>query len=343
MGVGKQKIAECVRPHGMLVGLTTMDAKTAGTTEGSFLKAPIVIALVLSLLLVVGVLIGAKMVYNSAATQPVSMSVLNSPYADSAECADLIDSLPEEFLGHQRAELVEPKPSGAAAWQSNSQERITLRCGVDLPLQYTALSPTTHVDGVEWLRVVDTTPQSTMQSWYTVNRFPVVAISTDALGLGDQDFSSAALSEALSALKEQEATPYPLPLEQVAATQPAPDSCQALADALPATIGENPAYARYEGDAAGDLTAVWTADGYESIEIRCGVDFPASYAAGAQLQQINDVTWFEDTTVGNGTTASTWFALGRETVVAVSVPQASGNAALVEFSKAIEETLAATD
>lgn len=71
--------------------------------------------------------------------------------------------------------------------------------------------------------------------------------------------------------------------------------------------------------------------------VRCGVAFPSAYEAGAQIQQIDSVAWFEDTTLGNGTTASTWYALGREIVVAVSVPQNSGNAALVEMTKIIEK------
>ena len=39
--------------------------------------------------------------------------------------------------------------------------------------------------------------------------------------------------------------------------------------------------------------------------------------------------------LGNGTTASTWFVLNAPELVAVSVPQSSGNAAVVAVSEAI--------
>jgi len=63
------------------------------------------------------------------------------------------------------------------------------------------------------------------------------------------------------------------------------------------------------------------------------------YAPGAQLQQVNDIPWFEDTTLANGTTSSTWFALDREAEVAVSMPQSAGNAVIVGISSAINEHL----
>ncbi|WP_025252675.1 DUF3515 domain-containing protein [Corynebacterium vitaeruminis] len=314
-----------------------MDARQ----DNSFKRTPILLALILALVLVVGVMVGAKLVYQKAANQPVGMSVIDAPLASSEQCSQLVDALPAKFLGHKRAELVEPKPDGAAAWQSNSQQQITLRCGVNLPLQYTALSPTTTIDGTEWLRVVDTTPQSTLQTWYTVNRSPVVAISTDEEGLGDNDFTSAALNDALSNLDTTQAQPQPTPLTDLAAGESG--SCSALADALPDEFGTDPTYSRYTGDQLGNLTAAWTVDGYEPVALRCGVAFPAAYQAGAKLQQINGVAWFEDTTVGNGTTAATYYSVNRTNVVAVSVPQASGDAALVEFTKAIEQTIASTE
>ena len=73
--------------------------------------------------------------------------------------------------------------------------------------------------------------------------------------------------------------------------------------------------------------------------LRCGVAPAPGYAPGAQLQQVNDIPWFEDTTLANGTTSSTWFALDHEAEVAVSMPQSAGNAVIVGISSAISEHL----
>ena len=48
--------------------------------------------------------------------------------------------------------------------------------------------------------------------------------------------------------------------------------------------------------------------------------------------------WFEDTTLAGGTTASTWFALGRDVNVALSVPQDVATDALVDMSDALAKT-----
>ena len=77
-------------------------------------KTLIYVSLGLALALVVGVLVGSKVVMQKLNNQPVSLSELPSPMADSPECAQLIDSLPDELAGHRRTELLDPAPAGAA-------------------------------------------------------------------------------------------------------------------------------------------------------------------------------------------------------------------------------------
>ncbi|WP_115684721.1 DUF3515 domain-containing protein [Corynebacterium senegalense] len=291
------------------------------------------VSLALAVALVIGVLAGAKFFFDRVALQPVSMTELPSPKAGSAECAQLVDALPTSLADHRRAELAEPAPAGAAAWQSSSTERVTLRCGVDAPAQYNEYSPTEEVGGTRWLRVDDATPGSTMTTWYSVDRDPVVAVTSDEAGLNGHD-PRAELD--LSALPQAQLRPAPAPLSDLA-SGPA-EGCSALMADLPGTVAEG--FERLGADRVGAAdTAVWVAEGREPIVVRCGVADPENYEPGIQLYQVNDVTWFEDTTLANGTTSATWFALGRGAVVAANLPQAEGNEAVTTLSEAIARSL----
>ena len=292
-------------------------------------RTAIYLSLVLAVALVLGVVVGAKLVFERAAKQPVSMTALPAPLADSPECADFVAGLPDELIGHDRAEIAEPAPAGVAAWSSSSVEQVTLRCGVDLPLQYTDYAPTEMIDGVEWLLITDATPGSTLASWFTVDRTPVVAVTADEESLGRADNPVEGLSEGMATLAAADHEPFPAPLSGLAAGDGS--RCGDLMDNLPGTIADG--YSRI--DVAEPLTAAWAAPGLEPVVLRCGVAPPENYEAGLQLNQVNDVVWFEDTTLANGTTSSTWFALGRDVDVAVSVPQATGNAAVVTLSEII--------
>lgn len=310
--------------------------------EASFKRGPIALALALAIVLVVGVLGGAKLVYDRVAHRPVAMTSANSPEAESPECASLIGALPHKVLGHKRAELADPAPAGAAAWQSDSTHRVTLRCGVNLPLQYTQLSELSLIDETSWLEVRDTTPGSTFRTWYAVDRFPVVALTADDAGLGKATSPIPELSSAVASLRKETAQPNPLPLQSLQQdadprTNAHSGRCTELMSDLPEHFGDSPQYSRRDVPGLPAGSAAWSAPGYEPVMVRCGVAFPSAYEAGARIQQIDSVAWFEDTTLGNGTTASTWYALGRDVIVAVSVPQNSGNAALVELTKAIEK------
>ena len=76
--------------------------------KSQFNRSAIYVALGLSIALVVGVLFGAKWVYDHTELEPVAVAPVPSDKADSAECQAFIDALPETFQGHRRADgLVE--------------------------------------------------------------------------------------------------------------------------------------------------------------------------------------------------------------------------------------------
>lgn len=290
-----------------------------------FNRTAIYISLAIAIAMVVGVFGGAYWVYNSTAKAPVAMSDFPSEKADSAECRALLDALPDDFQGHPRAEIAEPVPEGAAAWASNSTESITLRCGVDLPFQYTEYSQTEDIEGTEWLQVNDMTPNSNLRTWYTTDREPVVAVTFF------DDSRPEGLKDALGTLEQDKHDPHPAPLSQLVA---GPDEmCRGLEAELPDELAEG--YERRDIDE--ENTYVWGAPGREEIVMRCGVAPPENYEAGAQLQQINDVPWFEDTTLAGGTTAGSWFALGRENDLAVHSPQDVSGDVLVTMSNLLAE------
>lgn len=352
-------------------------------------RAPIYTSLGLSLGLVAVVLAGARIIGGGAPT--VTLSDLPAEHADSAECQQLIDSLPDEVADLPRAEIAEPAPAGVAAWAAGSsgadgnyRDQVSLRCGVDTPFQYSEYSHTQVVaaDGAsssdnasdsssdgntatEWLEVQDQTPGSTLTTWYSTNRFPTVAVTVDRAGNGtagndgagtdaagentEQDSAAATsreahkaiaqLTGATEALELRKHQPHPAPLSELASGTPEDlAACQSLISA--AQDGFTPAegYELYDGTAKD--TIVWTHPGYEPIVLRCGIADP-DVPLGERLQQINEVPWFEDTVLADGTTASTWYPLGREVAVAVSTPQAAAQESLSRITELLKQHTAA--
>ena len=81
-----------------------------------FNRTAIYVSLALALALIFGVIFGSKYVFENIERAPVAMSPVDSPEAASAECAALVDALPEKFMGHPRATVADPVPEGVAAW-----------------------------------------------------------------------------------------------------------------------------------------------------------------------------------------------------------------------------------
>ena len=297
-----------------------------------FNRPAIYISLGLSLALVVGVLFGTKYYFENVARQPVSVSAIDSPDASLPVCAELVENLPDRIMGQKRSDLVEPAPDGVAAWADISSMATVLRCGVDMPLQYTDYSETEDIEGSQWLEVRDMTEGSTLTTWYNTDYSPAVAVTTHT------DDKPKGLKQALEVLDKDPQQPRPAPLTQLSSADNA-EVCTSLMDEIPDTVGED--YERFA--VTEENTAAWGAEGREPIVIRCGVAPPENYEAGAQLQQINEIPWFQDTTLGEGTTAGTWFALGRDTDIAISAPQDVANTALVELGGIISATTGEQD
>ena len=300
--------------------------------DAQFNRTTIYISLGLAVALVLGVLVGARVFFNRVALQPVAMTQLPAPEASSAECTSLIDALPSTLANLKRAELAEPAPEGAAAWQASSTERITLRCGVDAPAQYTPYAQTEDIDGARWLRVNDATPGSTLATWFTVDRSPVLAVTADTQQLRDGTAPVAGIDTAALTGPAPEQRPAPL-ADLTAGPNAGSGACDSLLAAAPESIAEN--YTRV--DAVSEQTVAWSAAGQDAIVLRCGVADPENYGPGARLDQINGVPWFEDVKLANGTTASTWYAMGRDVQVAASLPQAESNEAITNLTNLIAE------
>lgn len=300
--------------------------------DAQFNRTTIYISLGLAVALVLGVLVGARVFFNRVALQPVAMTQVPAPEASSAECTSLIDALPSTLVNLKRAELAEPAPEGAAAWQASSTERITMRCGVDVPAQYTPYAQTEDIDGVRWLRVNDVTPGSTLATWFTVDRSPVLAVTADTQQLRDGTAPVEGLDTAALTGPAPEQRPAPL-ADLAGADGAGADTCDSLLAAAPDSIAEG--YTRV--DAVSEQTVAWSAAGQDAIVLRCGVADPANYGPGARLDQINGVPWFEDVKLANGTTASTWYAMGRDVQVAASLPQAESNEAITNLTNLIAE------
>ncbi|MGP6174933.1 DUF3515 domain-containing protein [Corynebacterium sp. A21] len=307
-----------------------------------FSRTPVLIALGLAILLVLGVLFGARFVSEQAGRQPVLISELPGTNSDHPECAALLEELPDEVAGLQRAELAEPIPAGSAAWISGQEDELTLRCGVNLPFQYSALSEIQEFEGTRWLQVIDPTAGDALETWYSVDREPSVALTlyrvSEATADLDTSLLAADLAAAVSTIPEQAQDPFPVPLAEMPEIPEAAQRCEDLLNNLPASFGNELTYTLADIADTGlntDTAAAWTAPGQEPVVLHCGVTPPVNYQAGETLNQINEIPWFEDTTLANGTTSSTWFALGRDIDIALNVPQATGNSAVVTLGEAI--------
>ncbi|APT88953.1 hypothetical protein CFRA_06470 [Corynebacterium frankenforstense DSM 45800] len=278
-----------------------------------FSRTPVYAALVLAVVLVVGVLIGARVVFERAGDQPVALPDLPAGQADSPECTGLIEDLPDSLGDFDRAELAEPAPAGAAAWSKSSTERVTLRCGVDAPAQWTEGAETEESGGVEWLPVTD--PDTDLTTWYSVDRSVVVAVTAEGFDPTEE------LAEPVAALPAGSVERNPLPLADL--DTPEAGGCEEVLAALPGEIGD---YRRVEAEAP---RAHWTARGLPPVVAVCGVAMPESYAPGGQVTEINGVNWFSE--------GDTLYALGLDEVVAVSTPPVGADGVLVALSDALKE------
>ncbi|WP_062974872.1 DUF3515 domain-containing protein [Nocardia flavorosea] len=130
----------------------------------------------------------------------------------------------------------------------------------------------------------------------------------------------------------------PLALGPVPAPAADGPACSALLPALPAEFGEFTRSTLVEPAPA--ATAAWQRpDGGEAVVLRCGLDRPLEFNRASPLQVVNGVQWFE---VRDDTAATaTWFAVDRETYIALTVPDDSGPTPLQAVSDTITAHLPA--
>ncbi|WP_245557328.1 DUF3515 domain-containing protein [Corynebacterium terpenotabidum] len=319
-----------------------------------------VLSLVLAVVFVAAVLAGAKILVDRNVYTDVSMGQVDAPDAQSPACDRILDALPDRTADFRSVGVTDPAPAGAAAYRNSGGTELTVRCGVSVPAQFTTVSTTVDSGGTRWLRVDDATEGSDLSTWYTLSS-PVVAVTgTVESGTSlDKVIDLAALGKAVAEGTDGSSPePREVPLSDLedATGTDAASSCTAFTDALPDSFGDyrrltettvasetTPAGTKLSELSDGDVSvAVWTADGMEPVVVRCGVAMPASYEAGVQLTQIDDVPWFEDTALGNGSTAGVWYALGYAGTVAVSLPLSAGSAVLPQISGIIAETMEKT-
>lgn len=293
-----------------------------------------VIALVLAVLLAAGVIGAAKIVQDRAARQPVALSSPEMPDDDSPACADLVGRLPDRLGGLVRAGLADPTPAGAAVWRDSLDDRVTLRCGASVPVQYTEMAKTEDVEGVEWLKVSDGAAGTDLVTWYSVGRSPIVAVTAN----DSHADSLPAISEAMGPDAGDGPEPNPLPLADLAA--PHDDGvCSGFNGTLPEDLGEfhRVPDADLPEDSRG--LAVWTDHTGQLVTARCGVAEPPAYAGTDKpLTQVGDIVWFNDPNHTTGVTG-VYYAMGRERFVAVHVPMAQASGLLPAFSEVIANTL----
>ncbi|WP_280398303.1 DUF3515 domain-containing protein [Nocardia carnea] len=134
------------------------------------------------------------------------------------------------------------------------------------------------------------------------------------------------------------AEPEPLALGPVPAPAADGPACSALLPALPAELGDFSRATLVEP--APPATAAWQrSGGGDPIILRCGLDRPLEFHRASPLQLVNGVQWFE---VRDDTAATaTWFAVDRETYIALTVPDGSGPTPLQVVSDTITAHLPA--
>ena len=151
-------------------------------------RAALIAALLIAVGAVVTVLVVAAVWQHTPAQEPVTITEVPAPQADSADCRTLIDALPDQLGDYRRATVREPAPAGAAAWQAPEPggEALILRCGLDRPAEFVTGAPVQQVDAVQWFRVgeagagkdtVGDPAGGDRSTWFVVDRPVYVALT----------------------------------------------------------------------------------------------------------------------------------------------------------------------
>ncbi|MEU4313610.1 DUF3515 family protein [Nocardia sp. NPDC024068] len=134
------------------------------------------------------------------------------------------------------------------------------------------------------------------------------------------------------------AEPEPVALGPVPAPAADGPACTTLMPALPADMGDFTRASLVEP--VPPATMAWQRpDGGEPIVLRCGLDRPLEFNRASALQIVNGVQWFEIR--DDAAATATWFAVDRETYIALTVPDGSGPTPLQAVSDTITAQLPA--
>lgn len=170
----------------------------------------IILSTVLAVALIIAVITAAKITVDRKVYAPMAMGPVDAPEASSQVCADFVDRLPGDLGRFRAVELREPAPSGAAGYRDSSGAELSVRCGVNVPDQYTVLSPVFSAGEVRWTAVSDATPGSDLRTWYAVGGSPAVAVTTSTDVGGALGAVGSALSSIYDANSPAKPAPYPL-------------------------------------------------------------------------------------------------------------------------------------
>ncbi|MBC2681808.1 DUF3515 domain-containing protein [Corynebacterium anserum] len=309
---------------------------TKQASDNTTPRTVVILSLILAVLFVIAVLVGAHTVMERQTYTPVSMGPVDAPEAESQECSDYIDALPDKMEHFRAVGVMDPAPAGAAAFRDESGEELSVRCGVRIPNQYTVLSSTTDAGGATWFEIADVTPSSTMRTWYSVGSTPSLAITTSSEHAPDLE----ALGKPAAAFTGAKPQPGPYPLSDLTMVSPISDATPTCTKFLRELPHEFEGYVRTEREDAPQLSATYlSSDLAEPVVIRCGATLPKSYKPGEHISQVDSVAWFSDPTVNQGSTTGVWYALSHEQIVAVSMPSNAGNAVISGVSTVIEKTM----
>ncbi|SCX17481.1 DUF3515 domain-containing protein [Corynebacterium jeikeium] len=358
----------------------------------------LVLSTVLAILLIVVVIAAAKITMDKKVYAPVAMGPVDAPEASSQVCSDFVAALPQDLDRFRSVEVRDPAPEGVAAFRDSSGAELSVRCGVNVPDQYTVLSPVFTSGDARWTAVSDATPGSDLRTWYAVGGSPAVAVTASSDVGSALEGVGSTLSSLYDANSPAKPAPYPLSEAAVAggshgsgktgssggsggsggagASSGAGGSgkagtsggatespaCRKFLESLPDALGDwrlahtvagsskvKNADALPEGvdksvfDKAPSGSATYLADGHEPVVIRCGLEMPEAYEPGASLTQIDDVPWFSDPSLSRGSTMGHWYALGREQIVGLAMPQSTGDEVITSVTSAISSSLKQTE
>ena len=146
-----------------------------GVSEGADTDGPPRVALIAALVVAIGT-IGVILAIAATRhrTTPAVIAAVPAPQAQDPACRKLTDALPQRLGDYNRAQVVQPAPVGAAAWQpAGTGDPVVLRCGLERPADFVVGSPIQVVDRVQWFDV----SQDQRSTWYAVDREVYVALT----------------------------------------------------------------------------------------------------------------------------------------------------------------------